>query len=292
MSEREHSSHIYHESKAESFEHVLTAMEDAIQKSEDDPAVLEAFISERVKTLLSQSQSTHIGAMGKRIHPGFIHPETEIQRNGLVDPVYINDNEAYNVLFETLLDFKLNPGWKDKTLREMSVSAIQIALGRYFGNPVSYNDTDARNREFYMNHTTANSKPLSIGEFEGKGIAVCAEKAALAQNLLSFMGMESTMVVGELKESVEDMPITFHVYNICKTNKGHFVYDPTHPSLQLDSEEKLISTIPSVYPISAEQFEELMAGGSLSVTHRDFIQDQEGTWQQIHYELVYVGPKS
>lgn len=130
------------------------------------------------------------------------------------------------------------------------------ALSEYFGNHFGTQSTEARNREFYSDHTTADSETINLSELKGEKIAVCAEKATVAHNYLKFLGIDSHVVFSnncKLGDSRDG-----HVYIIFSTTNGRFIFDPANPILVEDNEGKINSVNPALYKISEEDYNHLL----------------------------------
>lgn len=197
------------------------------------------------------------------------------------------------VLLDSFQQFKENPAWQNRSMREIAQHALVRALGTYFGNYYGTDGIEAKNREFYLNHSDMESEDIPISDFRGKCIGVCAEKAAVAQNLLTFMGYDSELVMStnnRLNSSgVNDKD--GHAYNIISSDRGHFVHDPTNPVIVENTDGSLHTVLPSNYPISEEQYQSLVKGGQVEVIHNDLTLDDGVYQKQEAVKRVYGGPK-
>lgn len=259
-----------------------------------DPSSDNEFIQKRLQELVpaSPSQGGRIAhAFGDSMHEGFIPPDMEITRSFLVDPLKIDDPEIYKTFLDTLRQFHATEGWKDKPLRSYYLNALQHAVGNYFGNFVGDAWTENNNRELYMDHVGAESQAISLSQFRGKGIAVCAEKGPTAQNLLAFAGAESRLLVSDCRTPSDRESATAHYYILLKSAKGNFIYDPTNPSILTDREGKLVSASPAVHPISPGQCQSLLAGGEVEVVHTDGKRLEDGQIMKEEAQWTYVGIK-
>lgn len=215
----------------------------------------------------------------------------EIRRNMMVDPFVLDDPDLYADLFETIRKFKEAEGWKEKSLREIMPNAIHWSLSKYFGNIAAGSNTEMQNREFYLDHTSADSPSISIKELKGKGFAVCAEKAAAAQNLLTFVGMESELIASSGCRIPAEAGEEAHYYILVHGPKGDMIYDPTNPRLLLDKEGKLTSYGPAMYPITEEQSQRLISGESITIEHTDDKVDEGGQRIPDKSSRLYAGPR-
>ncbi len=272
-----------------SYEEILNEIEKII----DDPEQVKSFIAKRLNELKNESAKGEIGAMSRQWHSGFIHPDSPVRRSYMVDPFYVNDDSVYEDMFSVMRKFKEHSGWKDKPLRQMMPFIAQHTIADYFGNLVSYSNTERNNQLFYMEHDDPTIPGISMNELKGKNIAVCAEKSALSQNLAVFVGLESFLVISDSCKSNPDDKEAFHAYNIWKTQKGYFIYDSTNPALNLEKDtNKILDYNPAIYPITEEEFSQIKNGGTTSVKHTDRVSDSNRNVLETKItERVYGGHK-
>lgn len=274
-----------------SYEEILNEVEKII----DDPEQIKVFIERRLNELKKGSNKVEIGAVSKQWHEGFIHPDSRIRRSYLVDPFQMDDDSIYQDMFSVIKRFKEHPGWKDKPIKQMIAFIIQHTIADYFGNLVSYPNTDMDNRLFYMEHDDPTiTSEISISELKGKNIGVCAEKSAASENLSSFLGLESYYIISNTCIiNPEDKGRTSHAFNIWKTQKGYFIYDSTNPALNLEQDtNKILDYNPAVYPITDEEFNKIKNGGTAIVKHFDRVSDSSGNVLETKTtERVYGGYK-
>lgn len=252
------------------------------------------FIEKRIAALSENAEAGEMSHIGRCIHKGFLGPKMEIRRNMMVDPFVLDDPDLYTDLFETIRKFKEAEGWKEKSLREIMPNAIQWSLSKYFGNIAAGPNTEIQNREFYLNHISTDSPSISIKELKGKNFAVCAEKAAAAQNLLTFVGIESDLIASSGCRIPAEADKKAHYYILVHWPKSDMIYDPTNPKLLFDKDGKLTSYGPAMYPITEEQSQRLISGESITIEHVDDKIDESG--QRVpdksnKSNRLYAGPR-
>ncbi|MBI5153123.1 MAG: hypothetical protein HZA36_01555 [Parcubacteria group bacterium] len=250
------------------------------------------YIEKRITDLSQNTEEGEVSHVGRKTHKGFLGSKMKIRRNMMVDPLVIDDTVLYKNLLETLQMFKTTPGWEGRTLREIMPHAVQWTLSKYFGNAVAGDNTEIQNREFYLDHTTSESQAISIKELAGKGFAVCAEKGAAAQNLLAFVGLESTLVASTDCRIPTESNEEAHYFILLHTPRGNIIYDPTNPQLTLDRDNKLISYSPAMYLITEDQARRLISGESITVEHNDIKTNEDGEKTEIRSNRLYAGPKN
>lgn len=277
-------------SKERSPEYVktLAEIEQVLAESEEKRR---EYIEKRVASLSKNTESGEISHVGRGIQKGFLGPKMEIRRNMMVDPFVMDDNDLYTDLFETVQKFKEANGWKEKTLREIIPIAIQWTLSKYFGNVDAGSNTETENREFYLDHISADSPSISIKELKGKRFAVCAEKGAAAQNLMAFVGLESDLIASSGCRIPAESKEGAHYYILVHGPKGDSIYDPANPRFTLDKDGKLKNYGPALYPITEEQSQHLVSGESITVEHTDEKVDENGQIIQEKTRRLYAGPK-
>ena len=248
------------------------------------------FIEDRVVKLSKDAKVGELSHIGSGVHKGFLGPQMEVRRNMIVDPIIIDDFNLYETLLDVVNTFKSDERWKDKSLREIIPNAIQWTLTKYFGNAVAYEDTEQENRDFYMNHISAESSAISISEFKEKGFAVCAEKAAVAQNLLAFVGLESDLIASAKCKLPAESKESAHYYIVLHGPKGEMIYDPANHKLFLDSKNRLLSYGPAFYGLTQEQLGKLMAGESMEIDHTDTIKHDDSHLEEVTHKRIYAGP--
>jgi len=256
----------------------LDEMVARIEKVYEDPSSQEAlnFIQERTLELTETSEKSEISLATNKLNQGFIHPETKMIRNYMVDPFLVDDPDIYRLLLEKISVIKKMPGWETMSVRQVLPTAIQTATNEYFGNQYSTSSTEAKNQAFYSEHSSSDSEAIHLRDFRGSNIAVCAEKSAVAQNLLAFSGFKTFLLLSS-KCKIGDEKDRAHAYNVLQTSNGTFIFDPTNPNLTSKENGKITGIYPSIYKISEEEFQSLKDGGSVEVEHKEKVTAEEGT---------------
>ena len=151
-----------------------------------------------------------------------------------------------------------------------------------------------KNRTFYEEHYDAHfddEHPIvSMREMKDKGISVCAERSSTAQNLLSFCGYNTRLIMTDKCKFPGDEARSGHAYNIIQSPRGYFIFDPNNPATTTDADGKVLYCNPSAYPLTTEEFKKLMDGDSIKVTHKDFKLGTNGQPTEDPMEIVYGGP--
>lgn len=265
---------------------LLTIQDDSARETKTSE-----FVDSRLKLLTENSVARKFSIMSPP-RKGFIHPDSGIRRNFLVEPFHVDDPEIYRQLIMTFKEFKENDNWKGRTLREIAPYAIVRAIGTYFGNHYTTDTTENNNRAFYMDRSGIEAEDIHLKELKGKEIAVCAEKAATAQNLLSFLGYESDLVASSKcrLQSPDQDDEDGHMYNIITSGDRHLIFDPSNSVIVKQSDDEIYTVMPAIYPVDEDGYKGLMNGGQVQVTHQDGIWDGEQTSKGPAQTRIYGGP--
>jgi hypothetical protein len=110
---------------------------------------------------------------------------------------------------------------------------------------------------------------FDLSDFKKKGIAMCTERGALAQNILSLFEFDSYYCMGYFNY---DDKTEGHCYNIVRTVNGYRLVDFSVGVLQYsDSFER---SVPFIADISTSEFEKFMS------------EDYEFTLENYEYEII------
>jgi hypothetical protein len=270
------------------FTKVLDEIESTLFKTEEEK---NQYIIERLNILNENAESGEISASSlseRRIHSGFIGSKMEVVRNLMCDPLVIDDPELYNDFLKEIEKFKGMDSFKDKPLKDIILNIVQWTIMEYFGNYVASKNTDSLNQKIYNDHSSSDG-PISIKDFKGRGIAVCAEKAAAAQNLLAFSGMRSDLIASHGCRLPADKKPSGHYYILIHGPEGEIIYDPTNPRILYGSDDSIKSLLPATYAITDEQMKSLLSKGSVVVEHKDGKEDENSQIIPEVHSRLYEG---
>lgn len=252
------------------------------------------FVLRRVQWLSDEVKPQRLSVFGRTFCKGFIHPESDVLRNEWSEALRLDDTELYVVFIKMIDELRTQPAWEGRPLRDLVAAAMQETMGVYFGTYAGDAGVEQRNEEFYAEimrkGKISGEKHFSIRELRGKGVAMCVEKAAAAQNLMAFKGLDSFIVFSTkcvIKGTPNEPP---HVYNVVHSERGLFIYDPTNPSVLKRPHGEIAAYRPAVYEITKEQFDSLASGGVVMVQHADYLVRDDGQEERIVKERTYGGP--
>ena len=289
-------------SLSDSVETMLGKIDELLQKvthidgEEERFAHYRQFVQNRVAELSSGIKPYNIH-IRRPVYHGFIHPEAEVSRN-IMDMMdfKVNDNEAYCVLMDSIRALKNHSDFQDRSLREIVPRAINHAIGTYFGNFFAATKTGIDSEKFYSGF----EPPISLAEFRGKNVALCLEKAALAQNLYSFLGYDTTIIFSDrcVIQLGHQQDSDAHAFNIISNLRPgenmDVLYDPSNPSLIYENgkvRNSSASCIPAIYKLTKEEGERIKSGGQVEVKHNNFEIKEGSLIPKETVTRVYVGPE-
>ena len=183
------------------------------------------------KTALKTKEIGNVESFDEKAshHKGFISRDTKVCYS-MSQGYYIKTTDYIREFIEYIKQNNLPP----------SPKTIFKFLNYYFGERPSI---DTRNEKEFM----------EISDFKNSDRALCTERAALANNILSFLGMETWFCDGSVYNS--NNISEEHAFLIVKSESGKYrIYDPSysifydnedHPFFKEVSEESAIRVLNS-----------------------------------------------
>jgi hypothetical protein len=241
----------------------------------DFEGAVDEFIRQRVTELIGQSEPTTIDGFTDAIS-GFIHPESEVHPTVDGRGYKIDDQSFYRACIEHIHKFRAMWGVdlsNPEDFLKLVVLAVQYTQQEYFKG-LGTGGKRKEEREnlvwegAFMDDDEAPA--VSISEFRGR--AMCMERAAVCQNLLTLLGIESQMVNGKLK--VADGVSELHSFLIItKPNGEHIIYDPANPVLLHDGD--VVKMQAAIYPGG----DQILAGETAKVNHAAYRRNEHGEYE-------------
>ena len=234
-------------------------------ESENDEQ-LKSFIANRLKTL--EATANHGQEIGLKFGPsssekeplvsavhGFLSSDTRVHydvggmRNIVSSYLIGSSNYMYDFV-EYARERRAHGGRK-------LLSTVNQFMIHYFGDnkgPVDENDrgdvllasaiedSDGDGDDAFWDAV----ENRTLSDLKNKNVAMCTEYAAMAQNILTFLGYDSTMCHGSVAMYGVEQPIsTGHAFNIVKDKKGEpTILDFAMPALVCDANGKIQTRIP------------------------------------------------
>lgn len=142
------------------------------------------------------------------------------------------------------------------------VKSIENFINDYFGQS---SGVDLREDYFsqILDRITADDEyfekleSFEIGDFKGKNIAMCTERAALAQNLLSLFGFSTFYCMGYL---INEGKTESHCFNIVRAKNAFMLVDYSMP-VAIFENGKVIDYAPFEAEISLDDIKEVLLNG-------------------------------
>lgn len=183
------------------------------------------------KVILNSKKEEVIGFVhnntGNMVYKGFIVPETRIRYSNCEVNWYSMKTMDFYYEFARYIR-KIN-------IRDNGglVKYIENFINIYFGINDKVGDfrCDYFDKICFQTTTTDDEyfkklDSLEIGDLKGQKVAMCTEKAALAQNLLSLFGFETYYCIGLINNNGKEEP---HAFNIAKAQKNYRILDYSIP---------------------------------------------------------------
>lgn len=262
--------------------HVQEAIQHGVELSDEGYAKWrDEFITDRLAKLEASSEPREFTGLSAPTTE-FFHPNSEIKPLFLGRGFQLDDPQIYHAFLDTLHEFYGHDHWKDPAkFGQLMFYGLQYGIQKYFGNvKPSIEDQDNREKRLWasgiisVDDEVAN--PLARSISENKSEALCAERAAVAHNLLYFAGKESYFYTGEL--SVDGSKPEMHGFVIFKNSRGEFIiYDPMNPEYVENEEGKIVSIKPAAY-VGGEQ---VLAGTPVEVEHERHKLDDQGNVHMV-----------
>lgn len=168
-------------------------------------------------------------------------------------------------------------------------SAVLETVNVFFGG---FSNIEAR-MNYYYSKDFAESENNKISNLQGTGAAMCVERAALSQNLLISLGINSFFKTsGIIKNNNKEV----HCYNLIEYQGKYYIFDASIPNLINEQVNPLIAEI------DKETFDLLSSpisdfGISVTVSHYNPYRDTDVTItyddsREKHIEVNTIGTKN
>lgn len=234
---------------------------------------LDQIISNELNKIIEASEQKErlgFGSNGETfgIHKGFIHPNTRIRYTNMTAFTYSMKTIDFYYGFAKYL--------KQRNIQNKGtlIKYLQNFINEYFG--VSKTEGDNRD-DFLFSLTlgaTANDdeawdkiEKLEIGDFKRKKVAMCTEKASLAQNVLSLFGIESYWCMGYVNNNGKIEP---HCFNIARAKDNYILLDYSIPCAVIHS-NRVADWAPFQGKIEILELEQILEGKNQEFTNYEYI---------------------
>lgn len=239
---------------------------DFIEKINDCPEEeLTSLIDDALKTAIDNADKkerlgfTDAALATSKIsaHKGFISPESRIKYSNASMNLYSMKTKDY--IYDFVKYVKKNKINNKSTL----VKIVEKFINSYFGISNGIDMRDAYFDQIAFQTTTTDDEyfeklyNLEIGDLKGKNIAMCTEKAALAQNLLSLFGFEVYYCMGCINNNGKEEP---HCFNIARAKDNFILLDYSLP-VSVFENGSTVDYAPFQGIISLDELEDVLLNG-------------------------------
>lgn len=247
----------------------------------------DAFIHNRKSELESRSVPEVLRAEKLSFREGFLHPKTEVRvvQDDRIPGFHVDDPHIYGKVLDFLRDSSSKP------------EAIQRTIDSFF--EIDHATNNLPSKKYLRNKRreaayakSGKDRPLSLKDIREERIEMCAEKAAVAQNLITFLGDRSWLVDCYVRLTRYDGGIDEgqHLFNIIEAQSGGYtLYDPNHPFEVRDHEGEVIGVQPALFHITGEDFSAIKKGEAIEVMHKEVKKAQNGKEEIVLRKYTYGG---
>lgn len=199
------------------------------------------------------------GFVTMRIEPyeGFISPDSKIKYSNLTLNTYSMKTTDYIYDFvKQLKKYKINN-------KNSLVNFVEYFVNAYFGIPSRKDMRDAYFDQITFQSTTTDDEyfekldNLEIGDLKGISVAMCTERAAVVQNLLSLFGFNIFYCMGCVNINGKAEP---HCFNIALSSNAYILLDYSLP-VSVFENGQVIDFFPFKAKIEFDEIEDILYNG-------------------------------
>lgn len=215
--------------------------------------------------------------LGTKIVYGMVYNENAKVTSNYGHYYYIDDNSYILKFIKSIKDKNINDIYELFDL-------IYEFIYDYFG----YIETISREdmMKLVVKNDTAFYKPVEehkYSMFKDRGNAQCSEMAVMAQNILSFLGINSKIIIGSHKMDKDNME--GHAYNLVEYEEDEedksILIDFAASVFILDFNHKVIGYAPFIHYLDTdinEAFKKLINGDCITATEYAYMIDKKAIW--------------
>jgi len=206
-------------------------------------------------------------------HKGFISPESRIKYSNLSMNMYSMKTTDY--IYEFAKYVKKN----NINTRGGLVKNVENFINDYFGNSNGADMRDTYFDQIAFRTTTTDDEyfekleNLEIGDLKGKNVAMCTERAALAQNLLSLFGFDIYYCMGCVNNNAKEES---HCFNIARAKDTFMLLDYSLP-VSIFENGRAVDYAPFQGIIRLDELEDVLVNGfNKEFSSYEFIKTPQG----------------
>ena len=220
--------------------------------------LLRNYIIKRLIELEKNSKIQNLGMNDNNkivsVYEGYISSKSPIKSSKSAEPFYLDN---INIYYDFIKQYKNH-------INEDDLLKMFQDLQNYFTDTFGLTGSQKKRNEVYCEHSIelemriTSNEQLSVSKLTDKGAAMCLERSAILQNILSILGLKSYFIYGTLEKiSFDEITKELHSYNIVKiTEDDYLIFDISNP-LSLDHENKKYY-FPAINLINKGQFNDLI----------------------------------
>ena len=206
---------------------------------------------------------------------GYIPSKTRIKKMMFDISAFKLDDKS---IYKSLIDWFKKADEKYITNNSYIMDIIQCVIINYFG----YHGYDKNRNALYDSKDSVDSDELSISDFKRNETAMCLERSAVGQNLLSFLGYDPMLIYGYLP-SDKGKNSECHAYNCIILKEKAVLVDFTNP---IYKDGAFYHT--ALYKVDGKQLSDFMKGkAQIEVKHKDYY-TKNGELVEDITRLVYA----
>ena len=216
-----------------------------------------------IKRLLWLEQNTNVQKLGMTddeeivsVYKGYISSNSPIKSSKSAEAFYLDN---INIYYDFIDQYKVH-------INEDDLLKMFQDLQNYFTDTFGLVGSQKNRNEVYCEHSIelqtkrTDNELLSVHKLTEKGAAMCLERSAILQNILSILGLNSYFIYGKLEKiMIDNTSFELHSYNIVKiTQDDYLIYDISNPlSLEQNGEKYYF---PAINVISKNELDDLIDG--------------------------------
>lgn len=217
------------------------------------------------------------------VHKGFIPLSTRIKYDNLALETYSMNTEDFFYEFAYFIkEYNINS-------KGSLIYNLEYFINKYFGYYNGNNRTTIFNDNAW-NTTTTDEEYFNalennkIGDLKEKGAALCTERSAIAQQILSLFDIETYYCIGCIDINGKQEP---HCFNIVKRSNDYALLDYSIPVIAYNKDSTTRSYYPFVGIITPEEFNNFINTGVLK-TFNNYSYSKEGKIEDKNSLRTYI----
>lgn len=225
-----------------------------------DDASLKEYIINRILWLEKRTKEQKLGITEDNkvlsIYKGYISSNSPIKSSKSAEAFYLDN---INIYYDFIKQYK-------EHINEDDLIKMFQDLQNYFTDTFGLMGSQKKRNEVYCEYSSElqnklfDVEGLSVHKLTEKGAAMCLERSAILQNILSLLGLNSYFIYGKLEKfAIDNVTSELHSYNIVKiTSDDYLIYDISNPlSLEHDNTKYYF---PAINVIGEGQLNDLIDG--------------------------------